>query len=254
MIVVGTCGFRHRDWARVFYPADLMESGWLDYYSRAFGCCEIGSSARRHPELTLVQHLVDGSDGRLQFIIRAPEVLLRSEPQAGLSGDFLSALWPMAEAGLLGGILAAFDPGFGFNRENFARVCSVRKTLGRAPLIAEFGCPDWRTRKAAGHLASHNISLACVDGTAEPLPDSYPSAAPPGYLRLEGRNRSRWLPGDGSALHDYLYSTAELQAAATRARRLEGECGTVFVVLNNIWRGQAAINGRTLQSLLKEVR
>jgi uncharacterized protein YecE (DUF72 family) len=148
------------------------------------------------------------------------------------------------------GILATFGPAFGFNRENFARLCDIRATLKRAPLIAEFGCPDWLARNATRHLASRDVAVACVDAAAGADEDIYRSAAPPGYVRLQGRNSSRWLAGDGSAQHDYLYSMDELDAVAAGLRRLEGECGRVLAFTNNIWRGQAAVNARMLQDLV----
>ena len=247
MILVGTCGFKHRDWARIFYPGSLPAGRWLEYYSRCFRCCEI--PCRRLPEPSTFQQLVDGSGGRLRFVVRAPEVLVEKGPCPAEAEQFLSALWPVSEAGLLMGILVTFGPAFGFNRENFARLCDIRATLKRAPMIAEFGCPDWLARTAARHLASRNIALACVDA-AKADEDICRSAAPPGYVRLEGRNRSKWLAGDGSAQHDYLYSMDELAAVAAGLRRLEGECGRVLAFTNNIWRGQAAVNARMLQGLV----
>ena len=58
--------------------------------------------------------------------------------------------------------------------------------------------------------------------------------------------KSRWLKGDGSAQHDYLYSRAELAAVVPEIRRLEQESERVLVFMNNPWRGQAVINARML--------
>ncbi len=254
MILVGTCGFQHRDWVQVFYPRDLAPGAWLAYYSLRFECCELGFTSYRIPEPFVFQQLVDGSNGRLQFVVRAPAVLVNRDPDPEPAARFVSAVSPLAEAGQLAGILAAFGPEFGFNRENFARLCAIRDSLPRATLIAEFGCSDWLTGKAARHLGARNVALACIDGAAEGSEMPYRSAATPAYVRFQGRNHSKWLPGDGSAQHDYLYTCAELESAATRLRRLEGECGQVLVLLNNVWRGQAAMNAQMLQKLLGKGR
>jgi uncharacterized protein YecE (DUF72 family) len=71
-------------------------------------------------------------------------------------------------------------------------------------------------------------------------------------VRFQGRNQSRWLKGDGSAQHDYLYSRAELAAAVPEIRRLAGECEQVLVFMNNPWKGQAVINARMLMAELEE--
>jgi uncharacterized protein YecE (DUF72 family) len=70
------------------------------------------------------------------------------------------------------------------------------------------------------------------------------------YVRFQGRNQSRWIKGDGSLQHNYLYSKVELEAVVPEIRRLESESERVLVVLNNPWRGQATLNARTLLDLL----
>jgi uncharacterized protein YecE (DUF72 family) len=66
------------------------------------------------------------------------------------------------------------------------------------------------------------------------------------YVRFQGRNGSRWVKGDGSEQHDYVYSRAELAAAVHQIRRLEQESGQVLVFFGNHWRGQAVVNARML--------
>jgi uncharacterized protein YecE (DUF72 family) len=194
-----------------------------------------------------VQQLVDGSGGALQFIFRAPAQLSKEGPGAqDCATRFRSALWPLAEAGQLAGALVSFEPDFEFHRDNFARVVDLQGLLNPVPMVVEFGGPAWRTARAARHLAAHRIALACFDG--EPAF----ATADLAYLKFQGRNRSKWLPGDGSAEHNYLYSRAELEAALPEIRRLEGGSERVLVLMNNTWRGQAAVNGQTLMELLSE--
>ncbi len=237
MIRVGTCGFQYRDWARVFYPVSLAPGNRLEYYSRRFRCCELGFASHRIPEPASMQQLADGSDGRLTFVLRAPEPLTETGPDPELAGRFMSAVWPLASAGQLAGILAAFGPRFGFNRENFARLCAVRDSLAGAALIAEFESADWRSAKAARHLAARGVALACV--TSPQMREGTLAAAPPGYVRLEGA-------------HDY--GAAELEAVAVGLRGLEDECGEVLVLLNNVRQGRAAVNALALQELLEGSR
>lgn len=252
MILVGTSGFQHRDWVRVFYPAALDPALWLRYYSRQFGCCELNFTYYRTPQASSIQQFVDESGGSLQFVFRVPFRFVESRGESDeLVREFAAALWPLRETGRLGGALARFGPDFGFIRDNFRRLCGLSSSLQGIPLIAEFGCADWLTPRAARHLAAHRIALACVDGGTSLMEKTfYCATAPLAYVRFQGRNRSRWIQGDGSEQHNYLYSRAELTAAIPEIRRLEGESERVLVVMNNPWRGQAAINARMLQELL----
>jgi uncharacterized protein YecE (DUF72 family) len=189
----------------------------------------------------------------VRFVFRAPSRLLQDHPDnPELACRFAAALWPLKETGQLSGVLAQFPPGFEFIRDNFTRLCLLRDSLEGIPLIAEFGCADWNTARAAKHLASAHIALACVDGgTSLKEKPFFCVTAEQAYLRFQGRNQSRWLKGDGSAQHDYLYSRTELAALVPDIRRLENESERVLVFMNNPWRGQAVINARMLMQALE---
>jgi uncharacterized protein YecE (DUF72 family) len=255
MILVGTSGFQYRDWVTVFYPRNLHPDSWLKYYSRHFRCCEIGFTHFRIPEISAVQQIADETRGMVQFVLRLP-ARLSQEPvvDVDLARRFTSAIWPLKESGQLSGVLAQFPPGFEFIRDNFDRVCRLRDALEDVPLIAEFGCPSWNTLKAAKHFDSARVALACVDGGARLTEKTfYDATAGVAYVRFQGRNQSRWLKGDGSAQHDYLYSRTELAAVIPEIRRLEEKCERVLVFMNNPWKGQAVINARMLLEELGEI-
>jgi uncharacterized protein YecE (DUF72 family) len=248
MILVGTSGFQYHDWVAVFYPRHLDPDSWLKYYSRHFGCCEIGFTYFRVPEISTIQQIAEETRRSVQFIFRIPSRL--SQEDSGnpeLAKRFAAALWPLKESGQLSGVLAQFPPGFEFILDNFERLCRLRDSLEGIPLIAEFGCPAWNSSRAAKHLSSARIALACVDGgTSLKEKTFFCFTAEPAYVRFQGRNQSRWLKGDGSAQHDYLYSRVELAAVIPEIRRLEQESGRVLVFMNNPWHGQAVINARML--------
>ncbi len=253
MILVGTAGFQYRDWAPVFYPRDLDPSLWLKFYCRQFSCCELAFTYYRIPETTSIQQLIECSSRSFRFVFRLPFRMVECPEDTELRSKFYASLWPMKDAGQLAGVLAQFPPEFGFIRDNFDRLCRLHASLDGIPMIAEFGCPDWLTSIAAKHLKNHQIALACIDGgTSLKERTFFCATADLAYVRFQGRNHPRWIKGDGSAQHDYLYSRAELAAAVPEIRRLEQESGQVLVVMNNPWRGQAAINARMLLELLSE--
>jgi uncharacterized protein YecE (DUF72 family) len=253
MILVGTSGFQYRDWASVFYPKDLDSRAWLRYYSQQFGCCELGFTYYRIPESSAIQEIIEETREALTLVFRVPARLAEDRPDnADLARHFSASLWPLKDAGQLAGVLAQFPPEFEFIRDNFTRLCVLRDSLEGIPLIAEFGCLDWHSPVAVKHLAAAHITFACIDGGAS-LKEKPFFCATSGlaYIRFQGRNQSRWLKGDGSAQHDYLYSRAELAAVVPEIRRLEQESERVLIFMNNPWRGQAVINARLLMEQLK---
>ena len=252
MILVGTNGFQHRDWTPVFYPGRLDPRLWLQYYSRQFGCCELGFTCYRLPDPSEIRELAEESGRGLQFLFRVPFKLVEgNREQDDLARQFAAGLWPLQESGQLCGVVGQFGPGFEFMRDNFRHLCRLRDSLAGLRLVAEFGSAEWLTPKAARHLAAERISIACVDGGNRVTERTfYCATASPAYVRFQGRNSSRWIKGDGSAQHDYLYSRAELAAAVPEIRRLECEAENVVVLMNNTWRGQAALNAKMLLELL----
>jgi uncharacterized protein YecE (DUF72 family) len=256
MILVGTNGFQYRDWASVFYPKDLDPGAWLRYYSQRFGCCELGFTCYRIPEAHAIQEIIEETRETMTLVFRAPARLTEDRPDnADLARQFSAALWPLKDTGQLAGVLAQFPPEFEFIRDNFTRLCVLRDSLEGIPLIAEFGCPDWHSPRAAKHLSAAHIAFACIDGgTSLKEKTFFCATAGFAYVRFQGRNQSRWLKGDGSAQHDYLYSRAELAAVVPEIRRLEQESERVLIFMNNPWRGQAVINARMLMEQLQGVR
>ncbi len=251
MILVGTTGFQYRDWEPVFYPRNLDPRLRLQFYCRQFGCCELGFTYYRIPETTVIQQLTDRSGGAFRFVFRLPLRVVECPEDSELVRKFCASLWPVKDAGQLAGVLAQFPPDFAFIRDNFDHLCRLRASLDGIPLIVEFGCPDWLTSTAANHLRNKQIALACVDGgTSLRERTFFCATADLAYVRFQGRNHSRWIKGDGSAQHDYLYSRVELRAAVPEIRRLEQESEQVLVLMNNPWRGQAVINARMLLELL----
>jgi uncharacterized protein YecE (DUF72 family) len=248
MILVGTSGFQYRDWVPVFYPGNLDPGSWLSYYSQRFGCCELGFTCYRIPEVLTIQEIIQGTRGTMPLVFRAPSRLSEEHPDnPDLARRFAAALWPLKDTGQLAGVLAQFPPKFEFIRDNFERLCLLRDSLEGIPLIAEFGCSDWLSTRAAKHLATAHIALACVDGGANLKEKAFFYATTElAYVRFQGRNQSLWLKGDGSAQHDYLYSRAELASVIPEIRRLEQECERVMVFMNNPWKGQAVVNARML--------
>ena len=188
----------------------------------------------------------------MQFVFRVPFRLLEGRSDCeNLARDFVSALWPLRESGQLAGVVAQFAPEFSFIRDNFQRLCRLRDSLEGIPLVAEFGGLDWLTQRAAKHLASERIALACVDGGMSLREQTfYCATADLAYVRFQGRNRSKWVQGDGSSQHDYLYSRTELAATMPEIRRLDQESERVLVFMNNPWRGQATVNAQMLLELL----
>ena len=52
----GACGWNYHHWRSRFYPADLAQKRWLEFYSQRFDTVEINNSFYRLPEKAVFEH------------------------------------------------------------------------------------------------------------------------------------------------------------------------------------------------------
>ena len=50
MLVVGTSGWQYTSWRGRFYPPDVPQRRWLEYYAAAFATVEVNNAFYRLPE------------------------------------------------------------------------------------------------------------------------------------------------------------------------------------------------------------
>ena len=60
MVLVGTSGWQYRDWRGTFYPPDVPQRRWLEYYARQFATVENNGTFYRLPPATTVEPTARG--------------------------------------------------------------------------------------------------------------------------------------------------------------------------------------------------
>jgi uncharacterized protein YecE (DUF72 family) len=72
-----------------------------------------------------------------------------------------------------------------------------------------------------------------------------------GYVRLHGRNYKEWFQVDNrNDRYNYLYKPKELEGWKERIKHISQETEKTFVVANNHFKGQAAVNALELKNML----
>jgi uncharacterized protein YecE (DUF72 family) len=75
--------------------------------------------------------------------------------------------------------------------------------------------------------------------------------APVGYVRLHGRNYKEWFQADNrNDRYNYLYKPKELEGWIEKIDHISRETEKTFVVANNHFKGQAAVNAPELKNML----
>jgi uncharacterized protein YecE (DUF72 family) len=76
---------------------------------------------------------------------------------------------------------------------------------------------------------------------------------PVGYLRLHGRNAAAWFAEDSDAAerYNYRYAGEELTGLVAVAEGISRQARDTYLITNNHFRGQAALNALELRARLR---
>ena len=254
MILVGTSGFKFDDWKGAFYPEDVKQKDWLNYYGKRFDCLEVNASYYRlfHPATFF--HMANKVPEGFRFTVKTYRSMTHeagSDNEADF-GTFIESLQPLIEADKFGCVLAQFPTSFHNTPGNRHYLAAFCDHFAEYPLVVEFRNRQWAKDEVVGFLRKRQVGWCAVD---EPqfkslMPPMAIATSPVGYVRFHGRNYKTWWKGDGKTRYDYLYSEDELKEWVPKIRQMEGEADVVYVFMNNCFGGQAAKNAGDMQRLL----
>ncbi|MFN7132747.1 MAG: DUF72 domain-containing protein, partial [Myxococcales bacterium] len=162
----------------------------------------------------------------------------------------------LQEAGRLGAVLLQFPWSFRRTEREQEWLRDLLRAFAGLPLVVEVRHESWNVAEHFAELEERGVGFVNVDQPLfrNSIKPSAHSTAHVGYIRVHGRNFKDWFRKNAGrdARYDYLYSAAELEPWAERARTLAGDPKTreVYVVTNNHFRGQAVANGVMLKSMI----
>lgn len=260
MIRCGVAGWDYRDWAGIVYPAERPRGfDALAWLSGFFDTIEINSTFYRPPApktaegwTRRVEH-----NARFRFTAKLYQRFTHQRETAWSRAEVAQVtegLQPLQDAGRLGCVLVQFP--WSFKRDDAARewLGDVVAAFAAFPLAIEVRHASWNVPEFYTGLAERGIGVVNID---QPLfdksiaPDAKVTAGV-GYVRLHGRNYGNWFrdSAESHERYDYLYTKDELAGWLDRIHAVAARARETYVVTNNHWRGQAAINAAMLVGML----
>jgi uncharacterized protein YecE (DUF72 family) len=194
-LLAGTSGYAFKEWKGVFYPDDLGDDAWLNYYAGKFPTVEINNTFYRLPKQPVLQQWAEQVPEQFTFAIKASMRIThhaRLKPACASALDFL--LQNTAVLGeRCGPILFQLPP----NMEK--DIHRLRGFLGLLPpkrrFTIEFRHESWFDEAVFDALREHDVAF-CV-GEQEDFACPVQSTASWGYLRLhrldyDAESLGRW--------------------------------------------------------------
>jgi len=234
---VGTSGWMYKHWRAVFYPADLPQARWFDFYAQHFGTVEVNNTFYRLPQAETFEAWREQAPAGFVYTVKASRYithLKKLKDAAEPLARFLERARHLG--GHLGPVLYQLPPNWNRNLE---RLGAFLELLPADLLhVFEFRHPSWFAEETFALLEQHGVGFAITDlpGLDGPVRATGRLA----YLRFHGPER----PYEGS------YSDEELRQWAGRIGRFLRSGQPTYVYFNNDAHGYAPRNALRLRELM----
>ena len=235
---IGCSGFHYKDWRGPFYPPDMPQRKWFEYYSACFKTLELNVTFYRFPRLPFLQAWYDSCPHDFRFSVKAPRAITHYKKFKD-AGRFITSFYNTINGGLkekLGPVLFQLPPMMKYNPEKLdAIINSVSQSFNN---VIEFRHESWWRKDVYAKLGEHNITFC---GMSHPeLPNEAVVNCPVVYYRFHG------VPD----LYRSPYTTEHLKQAvndiAQNQRAAEAWC-----FFNNDYNAVAAFNAKEMKALVE---
>lgn len=207
-IRIGSCAWSFEDWRGVFYPHDLPESQWLQFYAEYFPTVEVDSTFHAAPAENSVRRWAEATPANFRFTCKLPRQIThicRLRNCAAELNSFLRAIEPLGPK--LQVILIQLPPSLTPADGKQA----LRKFLTQLPrdfrFAIEFRHAGWHRPQFIRLVENYRICWVWADTTALNERNLAPFEFLPCttdflYLRLLGDYATKY-DVDGSHVHRY---------------------------------------------------
>jgi uncharacterized protein YecE (DUF72 family) len=237
---IGCSGYHYAEWKRIFYPEDIPQRKWFDYYSKHFNSLELNTTFYRFPKLDFLQSWYDRSPEDFTFNVKAPRLITHykrlNEAQEAL-GNFYATV----NEGLknkLGFVLFQFPSSFVYEEHRLERMLNLMDSSMNN--VIEFRHESWWRDNVFQSFRENRIAFC---GMSHPnLPDTVMKTTDTVYYRFHG------VPH----LYFSKYETSDLERIAHEIGALH-DTKEAHILFNNTAEGAAVENARQFQELCLEV-
>jgi uncharacterized protein YecE (DUF72 family) len=229
----------YKHWHGLFYPPDLPQKKWLEYYARYFPTVELNNTFYMLPQAATFDGWRENAPDGFLYAVKANRFITHmkklKDPELHLPKMF-ELVNLLGEK--LGPVLYQLPPRWRWNGERFEEFLkALPQGVQQAVEVRE---TSWLNDAFFSLLHKHEVAY-CIAS----LPDYQTpvcATAPFVYLRFHGSGE----------MYYYNYTHAELEHWRDVIRRFTGEGRTVYAYFNNDPHAWAVQNALDLTRLLRE--
>lgn len=235
---IGTSGWNYKHWKGVFYPEDLPQSQWLDYFKDCLNTVEINNTFYGAPSEKTFGKWRDTVDEDFTFSVKANRYITHmkklKDPDESLeSFEFYEVLKEKLKV-----ILIQLPPNFKFNENRLTHF--VKSLPSQFKYTMEFRDKSWINEKTEEILSDQNIAFCIYDLAGYESPGLI--TADFMYIRLHGPQKQKYKGK---------YSNEQLKSWAKRIKTRLDQGLNAFIYFDNDEQGFAVENAIELRGLMQ---
>ena len=250
---VGPAGWNYKDWEGIVYPTGRSMDP-LAFLADYCDTIEINGSFYFPPRPKDASSWARrvSNNRRFKFTAKAWQRIshgTRDTEETSLAAhcdEMRRSLAPLADAGVLGGVLLQFPWRFRCLPEHLDYLERLFRLLKDLPLVLEVRHGSWNREFFYDLLSENGVAYCNIDQPliGNSLKPGSRATSRLGYFRLHGRNYENWFKEDAGrdARYDYLYSKDEIRQLSQQIRKVQQNTEETYAVTNNHFRGQALVN------------
>lgn len=234
---IGCSGFHYKEWKQVFYPANITQTKWFEFYCEHFNTLELNTTFYRFPRLETLQGWHKRSPKSFKFSVKAPRLITHYKlfkDCENLLGDFYASVYE----GLhdkLGCVLFQLPSRVQYSNEFLNRIIEIINPS--FDNVIEFRDPSWWNEKVYTILKKRKITFC---GISHPkLYDDVIKNTSLLYYRFHGVPVLYKSEYEKNYIKDI---TGKIKAA--------GRIKEVYVYFNNTWGVGALHNSKQMKELV----
>lgn len=234
---IGCSGFHYKEWKEVFYPKDITQTKWFEFYCRHFNTIELNTTFYRFPRPEALLKWHDRSPEKFKFSVKAPKLITHYKifkDSERMLGDFYASVYEGLHE-KLGCVLFQLPSRIVYSEEMLQRII---ETLDPSfDNIIEFRDETWWNEKVYKLLKKHSISFC---GISHPkLTDVVIKNTTLLYYRFHG------VP----VLYKSEYEIDFVRKITTDIKAIT-KIKDAYVYFNNTWGMGGITNARQMQELI----
>lgn len=236
----GTSGWQYPDWKGDFYPDDVPQRLFLEYYTTRFPATELNASFYRLPSAEMIEGWLERTPKDFRFCVKLSRLITHNKRLSGCEdalGTFLDRVDLLSSR--MGPVLAQLPPSLEFDEDTVGTFIGLWTGMTTVPLAVEARHESWMGRSVGDWLTGQGVIPVIADSGGR-----WPMAATPDqgpvYLRYHGPEE----------LYSSGYSPQKLGYEAKRVREWLSQGRAVWAFFNNTDQGDAWRDAERLARLV----